>query len=501
MIIKARDLYTQSLNFTIVSDDVTLGQSTVQYEVRRYVDTRNLTRVSSFVVTCTQRLVLPNANPFLPDGDQIAGFFGYPALLTNKICLTDPNEIIETMTLIDYSPKTLNTSVTSSQSNMNSTSSTISQQYSSGSSTAQTNSYGTSSSLGFSGSMSLSSFGFSDSMSSSTDDSSSSETSSGTTQGNAIDNGAQYSSASSMAIKDWGSYAQLDSGNTIPTWIWGQEYPWNLIQFRYEDNNENIILPDYVVDRLYDGTQVYPPSELSQFGVNFVSKAAWLVTPKAGVAGAEQISFQHTLTYCTATHQLLDSALVASIDTLAPIVYPPTGTTPTLLDLPVLALDPIGMSNGAALVGFVPGQFDVAPTSGAAFAITAESNLMLVRGSGFTDIMTTDFSEGAVQMTLYFKLLESSGNISLSLKHWVNTGGTCELAIVINGTTSITKYVNAPEAGSGGDNVLVVPLRCKDFTSVDYCDFLQFGLNTVTLTLTSTSSPAATYTLQAMAVG
>jgi hypothetical protein len=496
MIIKARDLYTQSQSVALISDNLTIGQTIIQYEVRRYVDTRNLAKVNSFVITCTQRLVIPNSDPFVPKGEQIAGYIGYPGMFTNTVQIVDNNAIIDGLTLIDYSPKTLNTSVTSNQSSGTTNNATSSQQYSSGSSTAQTNSYGTSISLGLSGGMSLSNLGFSESGSASQDSSAAQETTSGTTSGLAIDNGAQYSSASSMALKDWGGYAQIDNLNTIPTWVWGQEYPWNVIQLHNEDNNQNVILPDYVINRLYDGTQVYPPSELSQFGVSFVSKASWLVTPKSGLAGSETISFSHSLTYCVATHQLLDGALTASIDTYAPIVY-----TADSLDLPVLALDPIGMSNGPALIGFVPNQFDVAPAAGADFAITAESNLMLVRGSGFADVMTTDFSDGPVQMTLYFKLLESSRNISLSLKHWVSNGGTCEVAIQINGTTSITKYVNAPEAGSGGDNVLVLPLRCKDFTSVDYCDFLQFGLNTVTLTFTSTSDPVAAYTLQAMAVG
>jgi hypothetical protein len=169
--------------------------------------------------------------------------------------------------------------------------------------------------------------------------------------------------------------------------------------------------------------------------------------------------------------------------------------------LPVLALDPVGVDNGPALIGFVPNQFDVAPSSGGDFAITAESNLMLVRGSGFPSVMTTDFANGAVEMTLYFKLLESSKDINLSLKHWVNSGGACEIAIVVNGTTNLTRYITAPEAGSRGDNVTVIPLRCKDFTSVDYYDFLQFGLNTVVITVTSTSTPTASYTLMAMAVG
>jgi hypothetical protein len=484
MIIKARDLYTLFVKNPLKINDPVIEQTMIQYEARRYTDTRNLTKIYSFIITCTQRIIIPNSDPFPMVVQSVTGFSQYPALFTNEVKLVDTNSILQDISLVDYAPKTINTAVTGTQNNSDSSNTTVSQQYSTGSILSQTNSYG----LSMTESLIP---GISRTMSSSSTD----ETSSASTQGSAVDSGAQYSNASSMSMKDWGSYVQFDSAGHTPTWIWGQEYPWDLIQFRNVEN-DYVVLPQYVVDRLYDGTQVYPPSELSLFGVDFVSKVAWLVTPKSGLASSQSISFTHTLTYCTATHKLLDGALAASIDFQSPV----SGTAASL-DLPVLALDPVGVDNGPALIGFVPNQFDAAPSSGGDFAITAESNLMLVRGSGFPSVMTTDFANGAVEMTLYFKLLESSKDINLSLKHWVNSGGACEIAIVVNGTTNLTRYITAPEAGSGGDNVTVIPLRCKDFTSVDYCDFLQFGLNTVVITVTSTSTPSASYTLMAMAVG
>lgn len=492
MILKNRDLYTQYVQFDLISNETTIGKSIAQYEVRRYVDTRNLTRATSFVVTCTQRIVIPGPVTFAPAAQQISGYYGYPALFTNQVALIEngDGDVIAAQTLIDYAPKTLNTAVTSSNNDSSSSSTSNSQQYSSGSTTAQSNSYGASVSVGLVGDMPMGSIGGSASKTST------SEESTGSSSGEASEAGNQYSNASSMSIKDWGSYAQIDATNTIPTWVWGQEYPWDVIQFRNIDQNDNVILPDYVVARLYDGIQVYPPSELSLLGVNFVSKAAWLVTLNPGNAGPATIAVSHSLTYCNATHKIDSGALVATIDTYTPIVQ----VNPTL-DLPVLAVDALGPGTGPALIGFVANQFDVAPSDGGAFAITAESNLMLVRGTGFNGVMSTDFSAGSVTLTLYFKLTDSSTDISLSMKHWVTSGGTCQIALDINGTTNMVKFVNAPEAGAGGDNVSVIPLRCKDFTSVDYCDFLQFGLNTITLTLTSTGAPGATYTLQAMAVG
>lgn len=490
MIIKAKDLYTWSENVVLTSSGITFGRSIIQYEVQKYVDTRNLVEVPSFVVTCTQRVIIPNSDAFQPTGGEVTSFSNYPALFTNTIAVSDTNSVLSAITLIDYSPKTLNTSVTTSQNDSDSSSVSNSQQYSSGSSTAQTNTFGGSASLGFFGDEGTGDLGLSGSMSFTN------ETSRGRSAGRATDTGAQYSNASSMALKDWGSYAQLDGAATTPTWVWGQEYPWNVIQFRNEDTNDNVILPDYVKARLYDNVQIYPPSELSLFGVDFVSKAAWLVTPKSGEAASIDIGFTHELTLCVATHEVSSDALVASIDTWQPFNY----SSPTF-DLPVMALDPIGAGTGAALIGFVGNQFDVAPTSsGGAFAITADTNLMLVRGSGFNGVTSTDFSAGDVSLTLSFKMIDTSRDVNLSLKHWVNAGGSCQMVITINDTALPVRSITAPEGGMGADNVLVVPLRSKDFTSVDYCDFLQFGLNTITVAITSTTT-GTTYTLLAAAVG
>lgn len=491
MIVKDKDLYTQSQDIVLSSSSTDFGQSTVQYEVQRYVDTRNLTQVVSYVVTCTQRLIIPNTDPFSPGGEQVTGFKNYPGLFTNTIQVADPNAVIQAMRLIDYSPKTLNTSVTTSQNDSDSSSVSNSQQYSSGSSTAQTNSFGASISLGFFGDQGTGDFGLSGSKSTTN------ERSLGRSAGRSSDTGAQYSNASSMSLKDWGAYAQLDSTANIPTWIWGQEYPWNLIQFRNEDSNQDVILPEYVQARLYDGIQVYPPSELSLFGVDFVSKAAWLITPNPGLAQSIDIGFTHSLQMCWASHQVTNDVLVASIDEW---LTPSTYTSPTF-DLPVMALDPIGAGTGAGVIGFVANRFDVPPTSsGGDFAITAETNLMLVRGAGFNGVTTTDFSVGDVSLTIYFKIIDTGRDINLSFKHWVSAGGSCQMTLTINGVPLPARTVTAPEAGMGADNVLVVPLRCKDFTSVDYCDFLQFGLNTLTVSIASPAT-GTVYTLQAAAVG
>jgi hypothetical protein len=501
MIIKQRDLYTRSVTAPLRSGAATIGSTTIQYEVERYVDLRNLQAENAFLVTCTQRIIIPNNALFDPTAQTITGFVNYPALITNAVSLDDPDNVVSSIVLVDYSPKTANTAVTTSQNQGSSTSTSNTQQYSSGSSVAQTNTFGLSASTNFS----LTSLPkYSDSSSMST--SSTRQASRSRSTANAVDNGAQFSSDASMALKDWGSYVQLDTTNTMPTWIWGQEYPWDLIDFRNKDNNDNIILPQYVIDRLWDGTQVYPPSELSLLGVNFASKVGWLLFLEPGTTDTSSLSFGHSLTLCTASHGVSGSpaAFTATIDT-----YPnPAVNAVTGLDLPVLALDPLSGGAGAALIGFVPGQFAVEPdSSGATFAIAAESNQLLARGTGFialsqSGFMSTDFSQGSVTLSLWFKVTDSSSDISLSFKHWIDGGTGVTLSIAINGGAPITRHLDAPEAGSGGDNVTVVPLRRKDFSSVDYCDLLGLGLNTIEVTMTSDAgSPAANYTLMAVAVG
>jgi hypothetical protein len=286
-----------------------------------------------------------------------------------------------------------------------------------------------------------------------------------------------------------------------PTWTWGQEYPWNIVQLKGTDNDGYVELPAYVKDRLYDSTDhiLLPPSELAQFGVDFVSTATWLITPSAPFTGVEPISFVHTLIYGAATHELSGGVLQASLDT-----YSPISITSATLDLPVLALDPLSLgSSRPAIIGFLANKFDVAPDStGDTFAITADTNDLLIRGSGFNGALTTDFTVGAPTMTLYFKVLDSVSNLSLALKHWTQNGTAVQLSVVINGNNAITKFADAPETSSGGDNVTTIALRNRDFTSVDYCDWLVPGLNKVVITFSAITagSPSSLYQILAAAI-
>jgi hypothetical protein len=492
--LKLRDLYTLLIPAEITSSGTPVGQAMLQYEVHRYIDTKNLKAANAYLVTCTQRLIVPNAAAYALSTTAVQSYSHYPALLIANITVNDPDDQV---LLVDYFPRTLNTSVNTASNSTAGTNTTASQQYTSGSSTAQTNSFGTSYSLGFFGDAPTGG------VSSDFSASASAEQSSATSSGTAVDTSNQQSSSSAMSVKDWGSYAQLSPASSNLTWIWGQEYPWNVIQFNAPNATKSaVLLPDFVQQRLLDTSDadnpvLYPPSELSLLGVDFVSKATWLITPPPANAGSDTISFTHNLTLGYATHGMTGNQVTASLDAVNAAAIQ-SGT----IDLPLYGLDPLSGA-GPAVIGFVPDQFVVAPTSsGSPFAIAADANDLLARGTGFTSVMATDFSAGAVQLTVYFKVIEPNTDISLSLKNWLEGTVPCKLTIAVNGQTPLVRYVDAPETSGGSDNITVVTLRYKDYTSVNYCDYLQMGLNQVSITIAPTAStPATSYQLLAVAVG
>jgi hypothetical protein len=116
--------------------------------------------------------------------------------------------------------------------------------------------------------------------------------------------------------------------------------------------------------------------------------------------------------------------------------------------------------------------------------------------------MNTDFSAGTATITVYFKVLQPDTDISLSLKNWLDGTVPCKLTIAINGQPPLYRYVDAPETSGGSDNVTVISLRYTDFTSVNYCDYLQMGLNEISIVVTPTATTSSvTYQLLAIAVG
>jgi hypothetical protein len=536
--INTRDLYTahvvHPLTFTPLNskESKTIGTTIISYEIRRYRDLRNLDDTLAYRVLCTQRVVIPNSVPYKPGqiniggssgsgGDTAAAFSNYPAIVTNQISLSGSPE------LVGYSPRTLNSAIMTSSSNGSGTSGSTTMQHTSGSSTAQSNSFGASASIGFFGEA------LTGGVSVDYDHTSESEKSHSVSAGSDNSSSKQRSGSDSMSVKDWACNAYLDSGTSSPTWVWGQEYPWNVLEYRNDLGTDNVALPGFVSDLLYDASsgQVLPPSALSQFGVDFTMSAAWTVKPAAGDGTT---TLTHTIGYYTATHQLPSSAgsnpvVNGQINWAGPMNQPPTpkgGTKPKAVAVPfswtcplnlfAYGLDPIqnGGASSAAVVGFIPRRFLVLPapakpsgitvTNPTQFVMLSAANNLLVQdttsygtlsasdtGAGFTPsetALTAAFTANcaSLTMTLSFKVIDPVRGYRLYMKHWMTGTVGVVLTLVINGDTAnpIVKYVDALEAEGGENNLLSISLRNLDYGSVDYHDYLQLGLNTIEITLT-----------------
>lgn len=495
--ISPKDLHVTHQTISIeetqtIATPAKVGIAHVEYHVRRVIDLRNLERVDAYHVTCSLRLSIPNGDPFDLLAIEQRSFGPYPALLSNTIELVAGADTIEDLHVIDYAPKTMNTAVVSDTNQNNDASTNVSQQHTTGSTTAQTNTFGGSASLGATGDIpnlgGAANFEHSSTHSREVSDALT------RTSGTNVSRGE----STSMTIKDWGSYARIEKDGAAARWLWGQEYPWNAVQLRTTRTSDGKIdLPQYMIDRLYQNGQVLPPSELAQLGIHFSCQACWYLEVPANRPSHPLVRLDHAFELCTARHRVesagADSPFSLTLDelTLSAVASPD-------LDLELLGLDPLDAGAGVngAVIGFVEGKFLYPPAYGQSFRIASDDNNLLVRGTGFDPAMQTDFSHGAVTLDVYFKLLDADADIQLHLKHWKvgDLGATMTLAI--NGTT-LTTHVDGTE--SSDQSYTSVTLRRKDFASVEYCDYLRLGLNTLKLTITGPAG--AVYRLKALAIG
>lgn len=492
-----------------------IGVLLSEYDVREYWDVRNAVppnpgtgtpalAMRAYVVTLRQRLTIPNRNANSYHRlQQVDSYSNYPILAVQQVSPQPPAASANlAFYLEDYSPKTLNAMVNTSNNAGTSTNTGTSVARMSGSSTSVTNSYEVGGSAGFFGDLPTGSVsgGYSHSETDTTEHS--------VTKGKSSDVGAQAGTGNSMSIKDWASYAFLDPAKETPAWVWGQEYPWNVISFRSTDVNQNVALPGYVSSLLFDGKTVYPPSNISQFGINVVSHAKWVFYIQ-GQAGAqdETVAFQHTITYWEGSHLATTVNGNPQAQANIAIVYDQPVETVTL-NLPVLALDPIadaGAGNGA-VVGFAMSEFIALPGS-APFRIKSEANNLYVFGSGFDSVSTADSvltasnltASAPVSFTLQFKVVDASLELNLYFKHWLTMSTGCIMTIHVNGY-KIVRHVDALDAGSGADNLTTVTLRKKDYTAPDFYDYLVIGLNEIVVTISPNTSDPCGYSLRALAI-
>lgn len=480
-----------------------------EYRVHEYWDLRTTSGggapVRSYMVSLRQRLTLANSNAFgFTKLDSSTSYSGYPILAAQSVT-PKPQSIGIEFYLEDYSPKTLNASVAVSQNQGTSANTSSSTQHTSGSSTSTTNSYEVSGSLGFFG-MDLTgggNFGYSHSTTNTEEHS--------TSQSRGQDMGFQSGTSSSMSVKDWASYGMVDATKQLLTWVWGQEYPWNIIDFRGSSDGATPDLPQYVQKRLWDGSFLYPPSQISQFGLNFVGHAQWaFFTPEAPDAVDEVVDFAHGLTYWLASHSV-DQA-TGKLSTAVQPVAENTNVETVRINLPVLSLEPIihaGSRNGA-VTGFVKTEFITLPgEEGRAFRLkSSANNLYISQGKGFGGIGGDDAiltannitSQSPASFTVQCKIIDPDLELSLHLKHWLTSLGSCKLTIKINGET-IVRHVDSMNASSGADNITVITLRSRDYTAPDYYDYLVIGLNTITVVAEpGDGAKYCSYALRALAI-
>ncbi len=492
------DLYA----FTVTTPLNSIGTSIIRYEIRRYRDIRNLGDNLAYQVLCTHRVIIPNQTSYVPGSINTTAFNSYPAVIANNITIANAVTGAPAPGLINYSPRTLNSAIVTSTNQSGGSSNAASQQHTSGSSTSQSNSFGASASIGFFGEL------LTGGLSVDYQHGWGSEKSESNTAGSEIARNKERSSGESMSVKDWGCYSYTDVKDQTPTWVWGQEYPWDVIQFRNSTSGSQITLPEFVQAALYDGIQVYPPSQLSLFGVDFTMKSLWIVEPPAtALTQTETVSLTHTTNYYTASHSVLNGKLQASINSAKTISY----TSPAI-DLSTYALDPIltGNSGNDAVIGFAANKLIIQPAPEANFKAISSANNLQVTGTGFQftgsgigSTMSASFTGGAAAtLKIQFKIVDDKNDYTLFLKHWNGVPAGCTLSIVINGDTQnpIVKHVDALEAQGGDNNMTSISLRNHDFASIDYHDYLNYGLNTIAITITPNDPSNSVYVLKAIAI-
>ncbi|WP_020611526.1 hypothetical protein [Sediminispirochaeta bajacaliforniensis] len=521
---RKNDPYSCSRSSILVQgSDTEIGNLFTEYRVSSYDDVQvsgeaSIKKAKSrkFLLHCTQRISFYNSNGTIlqvDENDKTNAYENYPALFQAFFSIDAPGGI--DAQVVEYSPKTVNTQIQSSGTNTTSAGETSgsSQNSTVGSSTSETNSYSASISAGFTE--------MNDSASINREHSSSFSSEKSQTVGSEASRSKSndISDSASMSIKDWGAYAYVDPHANSPKWIFGQEYPWDAIVCNKTDGTHNdknpnqlrILLPYSMASRLYDSHSLYPPSQLSLFGSDFVMKAVWLISIDDGTS--EEITIDNTIFYYTASHALADNAVAVYRDQF-PVQLKVKGSdsSKTTIHLSILALDPIGMENKLAVIGFIPKNFVILPQQSdgnnppIAFKTISQTNTLLIQdttqypekcdiGAGFCaaeTVLSANLTKvcQSLAMTLYFKVVDTSNDYALLIKHWKKPGTGVRLTIVVNEDTanSIVKYVDSEEAEGGENNVLRIDLRYQNFSSIDYSDFLQLGLNAIHITIEAIES-------------
>jgi hypothetical protein len=222
------------------------------------------------------------------------------------------------------------------------------------------------------------------------------------------------------------------------------------------------------------------------------------------------VSFAHLLTYWEGAHSSAgDPGKLTVMASMAPIALNVQLET-LALNLPVLSLDPIssaGAGNGG-VIGFVQSEF-ITPAGQTAFRLkSGANNLYVSQGTGFDSLANEDSiltasnltSETPAKLIIQFKVIDPGLELSLHFKHWKTTSVDCLMTLMVNGQ-SITRHIDAMNAGSGTDNITTVTLRTQDYTSPEYYDYLVMGVNTISVEIApADGNQTAGYALRALAI-
>lgn len=496
-----------------------------------------------YILSCTQRVSGHNQAGLKyhlgssgAPADSSTLYSDYPVMLQNALSLAVPAGVSK---LVDYSPQTVNSQVQSSSatSDASVSHSELSNSSTIGSSQAQSNSYSTK--VGLQGNAFALDVGHDKSATVGSDQNSTMGDTSG-------QSGSEDSSSSaSMSIKDWGAYAAIDPDSNSPTWVFGQEYPWDIFACRApwltseskpQKNPRNgaqdlLLVPSFMTERLrakcgisssYKITTL-PPSQLSMYGYDFVMKAQWVITIPNGED--DTVTVSHALNGATASHAYEKSGnnyqMQVYVDKDPTSYVLSDGDLDVQLELGTMGLSPLSSKN---VVGFVPANFVSPPThvitqgvTPKPFSIFSNANTLLIKdtttytadypvnagyNSSSTALKATVMPNAPLTFTILFKVTDVDRDYSLHFKHWVTSGEAVDLKIVINGDgqNALHKTADALEGEGAENNLLDLTLRNQNFASVNYCDTLVMGLNSIDVTLTATTTNTAHYALRALAI-
>lgn len=495
----ASSFFTARKNVTLKNvQNVPFGTAVISYQVQRFRDVADLGSRPAYLVTMLQRVIIPNQAPYVPGPSQNDAYRNYPAILHSEVAIAASNA--PDIVLRNIFPRTLNAQVSSSQSQNDENGSTHSVQNTTGSNQSTVNSYGVSTTGGLSGTTPMFS------RTSQHGQSFSSGTMQSQSTANSSSSNQNFGASQSMSIKDWSSFGLIDSNGVNPSWLFGQAYPWDVLQYNQPGNTGDIKLPGFVIAQMFDSGMALPPSQLALFGIDFTMTASWLLVYTDPITVDETVTFTHKITSFTASHQLSGNG---SSPITATLQNQSQANSTTIVSQP-LSLSAYGLAPLTATavaqstaIGFAAADWTIPPTSARGTCkVVSPGESLQVEAVGFDETMTADFSAATTEVTLTFKVPDHNLPYTLALMHWIDADSD-PVAVTwnVNGRGSGTICVDNQRGEGAQNNATMIAMRDKDISSMSFHDYLIVGTNKVTLTMTRDGATASSYCLYAIGIG